>query len=275
MNRTIRGLAAFTLWVAACGGATGSATAGGESHFLQDCSQGCGKLNCVADICTRSCLAEQSNCSDLSAQARCISLNGEPGSVAVCDVACSGDEDCVPLGGGFACQGGFCRNLSSQPPESQGGSGGVGPFLGAGAINDPVLGGSASPPEAGAGGGGATLPSGCATVGEGPIPEPSGEQCTANAASCSEQPADDCLSTPWALTWRPIARECLAYCGELAVGVSSGCVTAIQFNRLGTTSPSTEAEGKACLTQRLIGQNWDCQPRDGWVRFYIGSCTVP
>lgn len=272
MNRTMRGLAALAIWVAACGGATGSADAGGESHFLRDCAQGCGALDCVSEICTRSCDGEQSNCTDLSAQASCTDLSVDSG--AICDVGCSGDEDCVALGAGFACQAGFCRDRLSAPTDGLGGSSGAGPSSGAGALNDPVLGGMASSPAAGAAGQ-AEVPSGCATVGEGPIPEPTAQQCTGDVASCSESPPDDCLSTPWALTWHPIARDCGAYCGELAVGVSAGCVTAIQFNRLGTTSPTTQEEGEACLSERLIGQHWDCQPGDGWVRFYIGSCTVP
>jgi hypothetical protein len=91
---------------------------------LRHCFEGCGSLECVSDICTRSCRVDGGSCADLSPQARCTNTSVEPGAIAVCDLSCSGAADCGALGEGFACDGGFCR--SSTPPANGGGGGGGG-----------------------------------------------------------------------------------------------------------------------------------------------------
>jgi hypothetical protein len=161
------------LWVAACGGALGQTTVGGESHFLRHCGDGCGKgLECIADVCTRSCRIDDARaCSDLASAARCTNTSIEPGVIAVCDQSCSANADCSARGAGFSCEAGYCRGPalsgSPKPPEpvseagqSSGGtslsSGGTSmlPVGGAGAAG---MGGSA----AGAGGSGPPLPDAC------------------------------------------------------------------------------------------------------------------
>jgi hypothetical protein len=124
MKAFARGLAAVALWLGACGGIVGKPTAGGESHFLRHCFEGCGSLECVSDICTRSCLVDRSSCADLSSQARCTNTSIEPGEIAVCDLSCSQAADCAVLGEAFACDGGFCRS-TAQPASGSGGGGGL------------------------------------------------------------------------------------------------------------------------------------------------------
>src|SRR5690349_1946365 len=98
------------LWLAACGGALGQRTAGGESHFLRQCEDDCGPgLECVSGVCTRGCLVGEDECSDLDSEAECTDASIEPGALAVCDVSCSSAIDCANLGGAFVCQDGFCR----------------------------------------------------------------------------------------------------------------------------------------------------------------------
>jgi hypothetical protein len=104
-----------------CGKSAGGARLGGESHFLGNCTQGCGELSCIAGICTLPC-AEASACGDLNAQAVCRIEAGE--ATGFCDVACSGAAAC-PGAGELSCQVGYCRSESS--PDA-----GVTPVLGAG-----------------------------------------------------------------------------------------------------------------------------------------------
>lgn len=121
MQKLNKGWLTLLLLLGACGGAIGGTNAGGESHFLRHCFEGCGDLECVADICTRSCLVSKDGCGDLTEGAACTNASVEPGSVAVCDVSCAKDGDCAKLGVSFTCEAGFCR--SSAVPEPQGGAG--------------------------------------------------------------------------------------------------------------------------------------------------------
>lgn len=137
MQRANKGFVALLLWLGACGGAVGATGAGGESHFLRHCFEGCGSLSCVADLCTRSCLVAKNDCGDLATNAQCTNASVEPGSVAVCDLGCETNADCSALGSGFACEGGFCRSTTTEPageagaPAASGsGSGGSGSAAG-------------------------------------------------------------------------------------------------------------------------------------------------
>ncbi len=134
------------LVLAACGGAVGQSTAGGESHFLRHCATSCEKgLECVSGVCTRGCLVGQDECSDLSPDATCTDQSIEPGAVAVCDLSCSTSSDCDNLGADYQCEAGFCRGpaLSNEPPGTggagQGGGAGTAPSGGSAGIgNAPV-----------------------------------------------------------------------------------------------------------------------------------------
>ncbi|HYJ09132.1 MAG TPA: hypothetical protein VEX18_08980, partial [Polyangiaceae bacterium] len=123
-------------WLVACGGALGSRTAGGESHFLRQCGDECGRgLECVSGVCTRGCLVGEDKCTDLAAAAVCTDASIEPGALAVCDVGCESDAGCAALGQAFACEDGFCRGplLPGQSPSgAAGGSGGSGASAGGG-----------------------------------------------------------------------------------------------------------------------------------------------
>jgi hypothetical protein len=164
------------LWVAACGGALGQTTVGGESHFLRHCGDGCGEgLECISDICTRSCrIDDVSSCEDLASAARCTNTSIEPGVIAVCDQSCAGDADCSARGAGFSCEAGYCRGpaLSGppKPPVGEAGqsSGGTpmssgGTPMSSGGTGSAGMGGS-SP---GAGGSGPPLPAACSLPFEG------------------------------------------------------------------------------------------------------------
>jgi hypothetical protein len=114
-------------WLAACGGAFGSRTAGGESHFLRQCDDECGPgLECVSGVCTRGCLVGEDKCTDLAEAALCTDASIEPGAVAVCDVSCESDAGCAALGEAFTCEGGFCRGpwLPGHSPAGSAGAGG-------------------------------------------------------------------------------------------------------------------------------------------------------
>jgi hypothetical protein len=164
------------LWVAACGGAFGQTTVGGEAHFLRHCGDGCGEgLECIADVCTRSCRIDDAGaCKDLASAARCTNSSIEPGVIAVCDQSCGGDAGCRA---GFSCEAGYCRGPalsgSPNPPEPVGEAGqssGGTPMSSGGTTLLPIggteaagMGGS----DAGAGGSGPPLPAACSLPFEG------------------------------------------------------------------------------------------------------------
>ncbi|WP_437997403.1 PHB depolymerase family esterase [Sorangium sp. So ce185] len=90
---------------------------GSETNFLRSCDAGCEDgLSCICGVCTRACSAE-GECAALSSGAECVAVAARPAeaacaaaeSAAFCDLTCSGDAHCDPLGAPFRCQGGFCR----------------------------------------------------------------------------------------------------------------------------------------------------------------------
>lgn len=146
-RRTKLRYAVLAFLLAACGGVTTTPAEGGESHFLRECGDDCGKgLSCVSGLCTRSCLVGRDSCVDLASDAHCTDTSIEPGAVAICDVGCQSDPDCSKLGADFGCKMGFCR--AGGPP-----SGGF-----AGATSGSGSGGATSS----SGSGGATSSSGTA-----------------------------------------------------------------------------------------------------------------
>jgi hypothetical protein len=131
------------LLLAACGGAVGKSTAGGESHFLRHCAESCGQgLECVSGVCTRGCLVGQDDCRDLSRNATCTDQSIEPGAIAVCDVSCSEARHCDALGESYQCDAGFCRGptITNEPPSAPAGNAGQGG--GAGTVSSGGSGGS-------------------------------------------------------------------------------------------------------------------------------------
>jgi hypothetical protein len=128
------------LFIAACGGTVGKVPMiGSESHFLAYCETACDAgLECIGGICTRSCLTDSPSCADLGSGAQCTNQSVEPGQVAVCDVSCTLNVDCAPLGTSHTCDAGYCRSraLLDRPVSTgsggTGGSGGNGGTVGSG-----------------------------------------------------------------------------------------------------------------------------------------------
>ncbi|WP_437621020.1 hypothetical protein [Sorangium sp. So ce1151] len=108
-------VAGAVLLVSACrniGPQTGS-----ETNFLTSCDASCGDgLACICGVCTQACSVAD-ECAALASGAECGAVGDRPveaacaaaESAAFCDLTCSGDADCEPLGAPFRCQGGFCR----------------------------------------------------------------------------------------------------------------------------------------------------------------------
>lgn len=118
-RRSLYRFCAPAFWLAllagACGG-TASTTPriGSESHFLAYCTDSCsGGFDCIGGICTKSCLTDATSCAELGARVDCTNQSVEPGEVAVCDASCTSDADCGPLGSGYQCRAGFCRQLDA------------------------------------------------------------------------------------------------------------------------------------------------------------------
>ncbi len=72
--------------------------------------------SCICGVCTRACSVAR-EWAALAFGAECVAVAERPAeaacdaaeSAAFCDISCSGDADCEPLGAPFRCQGGFRR----------------------------------------------------------------------------------------------------------------------------------------------------------------------
>lgn len=248
MNRRARGFLAIIGLLAACGGVVGQPAAGGESHFLRRCFEGCGSLDCVADLCTRGCSVGRADCSDLSARAECQRLSVEPGSVAVCDLACSNDDGCANLGGGFACLGGFCRSTAPATPSGEAGSGMSAGRAGASF----TLGGQSGAAGAATSALDCSLPDSATKLGQGATGCADREQ-----VACGDQASlgQDKLSGPLAT----IVTGCGAFPNESSVRVSfrDGCATALSASISGPDTPE-KAALIACTIQALDRVRFSC-----------------
>jgi hypothetical protein len=92
-----------------------------ETHFLAECSPGCGsRLTCTCGVCTTPCTSS-AVCSALHANASCESL---PASCEdrgrACDIECTEDSQCDAHGDSFACVEGRCRHADLRTGGSDG-----------------------------------------------------------------------------------------------------------------------------------------------------------
>jgi hypothetical protein len=124
MTSSLRPLRATVLFalcllfaVLSCDGRQSGTETGSETHFLRDCALGCGALDCLCGVCTRSCESD-SSCTTLSELATCVAPaeRGEKScsgmeSSPICDVPCAADDECTSLGAEFSCTNGHCREL--------------------------------------------------------------------------------------------------------------------------------------------------------------------
>lgn len=99
-------------------------------------------------------------------------------------------------------------------------------------------------------------------------PVPAASACSPAIEAC-EPSTDTCLSSPLAVTLRKLLREaCDVRCGDLILGLSEGCITLL-------SEQSYLSSDLECVREQLIGRRWDCAPREGMARAYMGSCTLP
>jgi len=258
MKKYFKGAVWLASWLVACGGALSKPTAGGESHFLNHCSEGCGALDCVADLCTKTCSFERDSCFDVSPGARCTMTSTEPGSAAVCDVACSGAADCASLGSRFACEGGFCRNA---PPAA--GMGGTTSEL----MLEPASAGSGDGPISGAGAPGI----GMACVPRKDLPEYEG----LDTSTCAARDETPCVAAAPLLepTLEGAVRQIIEDCSGLATESSiqiefeSGCAKALR------TSMRNAAQLVPCVIPALNAVRVACA--DSVQCFYEEKSTLP
>jgi hypothetical protein len=122
--------AVFASVSAGCGGATaGSASVGGESHFLSACDVSCSDgLDCISGLCTRACRVGEASCLALSPVATCAVHGAEPTLGGICEASCLISGDCETLGSGYLCDGGSCRAPagSSRAETGRGGAASLG-----------------------------------------------------------------------------------------------------------------------------------------------------
>jgi hypothetical protein len=178
-------LSVWLLFPASCGKAGGGDS---ESHFLGDCDRDgvCGRgLSCLCGVCSEPC-EEDLDCNRPESSCRNPSATECSGNApaSLCDVACTNDIDCEPLGD-FVCRTGQCRERTSAPVATggSGGTSGVGGFAPTGGI--PFTGGS---PAGGAndstGGANGGVP---AMMGGGVTDRPGGDSGTGGTAAGAGQ----------------------------------------------------------------------------------------
>lgn len=261
-RRSSWGTALAFLVLGACGGVVGKPRVGGESHFLRHCGDGCGQgLQCVSDVCTRGCRIETDNCADLAANATCTNSSIEPGQLAVCDLGCTTDRACKPLGADFICDDGFCRG----PAPAPGGEGGSG-AMGGGTVGGAGAGGSTF--NGGGSPTGGSSPVGGTTASD-PIPAPrcllplAPTPCNSPATFYAFQDGQCSITAcPGNANQFETLEECLSVCDGrpavapcpsdrspreicLACGPAGGCDPAIVC-------------AKACETREECGANLNC-----------------
>jgi hypothetical protein len=107
----------------ACSGPQGGKETGSETHFLRDCALGCGGLDCLCGVCTRSCDSDAS-CATLSKIATCVAPANRSVQTCsamemtpICDVPCATHDECTELGVEFSCTSGHCRLPVAAPCE--------------------------------------------------------------------------------------------------------------------------------------------------------------
>jgi len=106
------------------------------------------------------------------------------------------------------------------------------------------------------------------------MPEP---LCSSTVETCLRSGSpDSCLFSPLSVTFARVARDaCCIDCGEMSVGMHSGCVVGLNLSELERRVPVQKIEAmKACFAQRFLGTRWECAPEEGWISIYLGSCTV-
>jgi len=90
---------------------------GSETNFLDHCDSTCSEgLTCLCGVCTKACTGDN-ECTPLGASVQCVSVVSQPDSGttgscqqgATCDMVCIRASDCTDLGAGYQCETGFCR----------------------------------------------------------------------------------------------------------------------------------------------------------------------
>ena len=246
--------------IALCGctstGLTGSPEVSGETHFLTRCdkSAACGsELSCVCGVCTRGCQASD-ECTALGPAATCAPSGAKQacGSGApseVCTLECAANAECAERLPGSSCSEDGTCTLS--PPSATTADAATTAYA---------------------------LPAECVYAegiqGQGAVPSTTA-QCENVPLACDAMGDEaDCLTTPLTRALEARIGDCGTYCGELEVAAADGCVTAVE-GTVGTLAPVTSEEGLACVRAALLYTRWECVQTDGWMRFYLGSCTIP
>lgn len=185
--------------------------------------------------------------------------------------SCGGrsERDAAPIGassGGAPIHGGA---------KSSGGNASGGSASGGSASGGSASGGTESC-DANAAGSGAKLDLVSECPGEptlGPMPEVACAT-TVETCSCRGAVSNSCNFSQFSVTLAEASHDCGIYCGQMSIGMRSGCVAALNPEHFGVSAWQTPGEAETCVRQRLTGTRWSCAPTEGWVSIYLGSCTT-
>jgi hypothetical protein len=113
--------------------------------------------------------------------------------------------------------------------------------------------------------------SGCPYFDSGAITPASGS-CPEFAQTCG--PAiggpGSCLFSPIQTALAELLHTC-ASCGEVEAGFDHGCLTTVVVGPLGGI---VAADAGDCVQSLALNTRWACAPDAGWVRVFLGSCTL-
>jgi hypothetical protein len=144
---------AACLVLAACAQTKTKSGGSSETHFLALCNASCADgLSCLCGVCTEAC-DSNSACDALPGAASCEATADGCGTPKICDVECSDDGDCAPLGASHTCDDGHCRAPATDDP-TDGDDAGPGDAGGTGGGGAGGSGGTGGVLASGTGGGG-------------------------------------------------------------------------------------------------------------------------
>jgi hypothetical protein len=98
------------------------------------------------------------------------------------------------------------------------------------------------------------------------VPLPAAGPCSTAIRACAKG-WDECLFSAPSTTLAILAGACGMGCGEFYVGFVAGCAAEVRAGQGILPEP--------CLSIAILGQRWTCTPENGWVRVFVGSCTLP
>jgi hypothetical protein len=106
---------------------------------------------------------------------------------------------------------------------------------------------------------------------------PIGGTCGPAVTHCATAWNGDCWNGALTTATTGALWACGARCGDLSVGFSDGCATAVlvvEAHPPFVTNGSTYDAMMECVRTYLLSTRFDCVPSDGWITLHVDGCTL-